>query len=346
MDAENINICKCGYPSVSNEKNCTTCRPVINIYCRCCCCKGEDSFNFTLQLEAEDEIAGVQTISIEDDAGNIQYYETDQTGKYTALLKPETTYTVAAVTKPLGMSAPAINLPYKTFTTDNLETSMYLELSYVKEDLADSHYFDNMVGVARENAGIKYDGLSQFGNLIGTAKWYGGALAPNGKIYAIPGESTTVLEIDPETRTTSTFGNFTGTGKWRGGVLAPNGKIYAIPYSSTAVLEIDPETKTTAMFGSLTGTEKWFGGVLAPNGKIYGIPYNPTSVLEIDPETKTTATFGNIAETAKWHGGVLAPNGKIYGIPHESTTILEIGFTGNLKNFGSTSLRSAYINKF
>ena len=34
-----------------------------------------------------------------------------------------------------------------------------------------------------------------FGSLSGTYKWYGGVLAPNGKIYGIPYNSTTVLEI-------------------------------------------------------------------------------------------------------------------------------------------------------
>jgi hypothetical protein len=36
---------------------------------------------------------------------------------------------------------------------------------------------------------------STFGSLSGTSKWYGGVLAPNGKIYGIPSNSTTVLVI-------------------------------------------------------------------------------------------------------------------------------------------------------
>ena len=38
---------------------------------------------------------------------------------------------------------------------------------------------------------------STFGSLAGSAKWVGGVLAPNGKIYGIPFSSTTILEIDP-----------------------------------------------------------------------------------------------------------------------------------------------------
>ncbi len=120
-----------------------------------------------------------------------------------------------------------------------------------------------------------------FGSLSGTVKWQGGVLAPDGKIYGIPYNSTQVLEIDPVAKTTTLFGSLSGTAKWQGGVLAPNGKIYGIPFSSTQVLEIDPIAKTTTLFGSLSGTVKWQGGVLAPDGKIYGIPYNSTQVLEI-----------------------------------------------------------------
>ena len=163
-----------------------------------------------------------------------------------------------------------------------------------------------------------------FGNLSGTGKWYGGVLAPNGKIYGTPFGSTQVLEIDPVTQTTTLFGSLSGSGKWAGGVLAPNGKIYGIPHGSTQVLEIDPVTQTTTLFGNLSGSSKWIGGVLAPNGKIYCTPFVSTQVLEIDPVTQTTTLFGNLSGTGKWYGGVLAPNGKIYCIPYSSTQVLEI----------------------
>ena len=127
-----------------------------------------------------------------------------------------------------------------------------------------------------------YKATTTFGSLTGSTKWQGGVLAPNGKIYGIPYNSTTVLEIDPVTKTATTFGSLTGSSKWIGGVLAPNGKIYGIPWDSTTVLEIDPVTRTATTFGSLSVSSKWAGGVLAPNGKIYGIPWDSTTVLEID----------------------------------------------------------------
>ncbi|MBK7057241.1 MAG: putative Ig domain-containing protein [Leptospiraceae bacterium] len=172
----------------------------------------------------------------------------------------------------------------------------------------------------------------------GGGKWQGGVLAPNGKIYGIPANSSSVLIIDPTTNTADTS-TITGlTGGWVGGVLAPNGKIYGIPQNSTSVLIIDPTTNTadTTTITGLTGTGlKWNGGVLAPNGKIYGIPRDSTKVLIIDPTTNTadTTTIAGLRGTIdKWVGGVLAPNGKIYGIPISITSVLIIDPTTNTAN--------------
>ena len=77
--------------------------------------------------------------------------------------------------------------------------------------------------------------------LSGGTKWFGGVLAPNGKIYGIPYNSTSVLIIDPVTNTADTTtisGLYAGTVKWIGGVLAPNGQIYCVPRYIDYVLVI------------------------------------------------------------------------------------------------------------
>jgi len=131
--------------------------------------------------------------------------------------------------------------------------------------------------------------------LTGTIKWAGGVLAPNGKIYGIPFNSTDILIIDPVagTATRSNMGaTLTGTNKWAGGVLAPNGKIYGIPNYSSNILIIDPVAGTATrsnMGASLPDTNTWAGGVLAPNGKIYGMPIETTNILQITPELNTSA---------------------------------------------------------
>ena len=77
-----------------------------------------------------------------------------------------------------------------------------------------------------------------FGSFSEANKWIGGVLAPNGKIYCVPFNSTQVLCIDTTDNSTTLFGSFTGTSKWGGGVLAPNGKIYCVPRTSAQVLTI------------------------------------------------------------------------------------------------------------
>jgi hypothetical protein len=166
------------------------------------------------------------------------------------------------------------------------------------------------------------------------AKWAGGVLAPNGKIYAIPRTAPDILVIDPVAGTaqrTAMGANLTGTDKWTGGVLAPNGKIYAIPENANDILVIDPAagaaTRTTMDLTMPAGTSRWSSAVLAPNGKIYGIPRNGSSVLVIDPQTDTASmqTFGlDLSDGNKWGGGVLGPDGKIYAIPLDATSILVI----------------------
>ena len=128
---------------------------------------------------------------------------------------------------------------------------------------------------------MQSDTAGTFGSLSGGGKWAGGVLAPNGCIYGIPRNSTTVLKIDPSTDTATTFGSLSGSDKWMGGVLAPNGCVYGMPHSSAAVLKIDPSTDTATTFGSLSGTNKWIGGVLAMNGCIYGVPFDSTTVLKL-----------------------------------------------------------------
>ena len=71
--------------------------------------------------------------------------------------------------------------------------------------------------------------------ITGLSGWYGGVLAPNGKICGIPLNSSSVLIIDPVTNTadTTTIAGLSESSKWVGGVLAPNGKIYGIPLNSS-----------------------------------------------------------------------------------------------------------------
>lgn len=61
------------------------------------------------------------------------------------------------------------------------------------------------------------DSASTFGGLSGTYKGAGGVLAPNGCIYGIPRDSTTVLKINPADDSVTTFGSLSESIKWVGG---------------------------------------------------------------------------------------------------------------------------------
>lgn len=190
--------------------------------------------------------------------------------------------------------------------------------------------------------------------LPGPAKWSGGVLAGNGKIYGVPNKTSEVLVIDPETDTVDTFAVFTSD-TYRGGVLGPDGNIYCIPDKATNILEIDPNTNTATLWTGpeILPEETYVGGVLAPNGKIYAIPNLAPFVLEIDPVNKSWRYFGdyyfnppNQASNHKWSGGVLAPNGKIYGIPDSHDQVLEIDpEKGTTSLFGDIVYRSYNYDK-
>jgi outer membrane protein assembly factor BamB len=182
----------------------------------------------------------------------------------------------------------------------------------------------------REQAALGSEGVppvTPLGSVPAEETWGGGVLAPDGRIFGIPDEATTILEIDPEGRTVRTFGSVpVGTDKWRGGVLAFDGKIYAVPRDADSILEIDPSSGliSTDVEAGGEGANKWYGAVLGPNGRVYGIPYDETRVLEYDPAARSVRLFGDFAGSEKWRGGVLAPNGLIYGIPQAAASILVI----------------------
>lgn len=191
--------------------------------------------------------------------------------------------------------------------------------------------------------------FGNYGTVI--AKWVGGALAPNGNIYAAPYNYNAVLKIDTTVGTSSTIpvNLATSSANYRGIVCAKNGKLYIIPtdYSvikNNRVLEFDPENNSHRFFTD-SPSGNWYGGVLAPNGNIYGIPFFSSSILEINP-TAGTATTSTISNTRSGYvGGVLGPNGKIYCIPFSATTVLEIDpNVGTASTFGTLSAGTKWAN--
>jgi hypothetical protein len=240
------------------------------------------------------------------------------------------------------------NTPFSRYLASSVDedSPALFELPYF--EISDPSNWEDLQQYLDEQVALGVSGLPTVDtvsvpDLGEPSKWYGGVLAPNGKIYCVPGAATSVLIIDPQTDGVDSISGVPLTGgpspDWLGGVLAPNGKIYCIPWQASEVLVIDPATDTLTTIPIPEsdppvpdGSNRWHGGVLAPNGKIYCIPYDSDTVLVIDPGSPTT--FATIPiprpgppdpdDPSKWYGGVLAPNGKIYCIPWRADYVMII----------------------
>ena len=183
------------------------------------------------------------------------------------------------------------------------------------------------------------------------AGFAGGALAPNGKIYAVPYTSSQVMVYDPSTDTSKLIGTpiRTKTYGWNGISLAPNGKLYGFPAQEPNVIEVDPATDTVSLIPLPAGAAGGYysNGTLAPDGKLYAAPrWRAPGILVIDPETRTTSIIdipSTLPQTG-WVGTVLAPNGKLYAFPNEANKVLVIDIHAN-RMWGGDIEKSAYFNK-
>ena len=106
---------------------------------------------------------------------------------------------------------------------------------------------------------------------VGRGGWRGAVRGPNGKIYGIPTNATSVLELDPATRKVETFGDLGTASTNCSGTLHCGLDKWS---TTRRRLRLEPSTSrpahpTTHASEPHRGT---VGGVLAPTGKIIGIP--------------------------------------------------------------------------
>ena len=117
-------------------------------------------------------------------------------------------------------------------------------------------------------------------------KWSNSCLAINGKIYAAPFNSSTILCIDPANNTFNTIGNFGNyEAKWSGACTGFNGYIYFSPYTNNInqILCFNPKDETVKSLGNFKNYDTKFTDlILAENEKIYGIPFNYKHLFEIN----------------------------------------------------------------
>jgi hypothetical protein len=154
-------------------------------------------------------------------------------------------------------------------------------------------------------------------------------LGYDGMIYGIPYNSTTVLQINPITRTATTFGSITSGKKWWNGVIAPNGIIYGSPSTiNTNILKIIPDLVSPSVSEINLGTVyASSGAVLGPDGNIYYMPGQSSVSAILDPRTETLLPPINTFLVRSDAGGVLASNNKIYSYATSTPQLLEIDVT-------------------
>jgi len=168
-----------------------------------------------------------------------------------------------------------------------------------------------------------------------------GVSHPNGNVYFIPRDATSVIEFDPvgNVATNQTFTrNWTANNNsYAGGVLADDGIIYCIPYNESHVLKLDPTTYTSSEI-TLGYVPKLASGIKASNGKIYCVPgdtINGANVLIIDPDANTATVSnmqinGGVQEFGtKYQGATRGPDNRLYFAPADTLDICVIDPTND-----------------
>ncbi|TGN18221.1 hypothetical protein [Leptospira idonii] len=187
---------------------------------------------------------------------------------------------------------------------------------------------------------------------LGLQAYSNSVVAPNGKVYYIPGSESYVRYLNLSDNTVGRIPTVLAGG-FGSGILAPNGNIYMTPFGSNYIQYIDTKDDTIHTINTnIPGSDKYIGGILAPNGKIYLVPFNSTDFRYINTEDNSTNTFGPTlpgSPAGKFNGSVLAPNGKIYLVPYNETSFYSIDTANDSvstfgANPGTTSFRGGALS--
>jgi hypothetical protein len=235
-----------------------------------------------------------------------------------------------------------------TSSNATLASPLYYEVTPADWTQSWQPYLQSLAAANASGVTATFSSNVVTGAAPGGSAYYGGVLAPNGKIYTVPflsgygGVIDTVSNTFTSNALSGTIPTFYPYG---GGVLAPNGKIYCMSQLASNIGVIDPGLNAFTTFGT---AGSYTGGVLAPDGKIYCIPRNGTVVGVIDPAASpnTFTTFGTAPAGTAYVGGVLAPNGKIYCIPCNGTFVGLIDPTVSPATFTSNAITGAGAGGF
>ena len=180
------------------------------------------------------------------------------------------------------------NFVFRRLKTDSSDFSP-LDLDKVRSDI---------ISTCSANAGLTYTtSLSTIDTGGGGSGWkyYSSILAPNGIIYVIPWDSTSIILLDTNTDNYSTVG--AGTSKrFSSGALSPDLRyMYLSPGTSNDLYKLDLNTNELYKYGQVnTGSSaefRYMSAITAPNGKIYMGSSAGLGMLEIDPTNDSFTVY-------------------------------------------------------
>ena len=187
--------------------------------------------------------------------------------------------------------------------------------------------------------------LSYIDNPIGTEDAVFVAInAPGGKVYFLPYNDTSTIELDTATDTTTvitgTQSHLTNAPRIRGACYA-DGSIYCSSSENKMLYKFDISTKT---YTSLTSTTDGYFG-LAYDGSTYIYSLGAAAsnkILRYNVKSNTVEEIASLTtDRNKYQRILLHPNGKLYASPQYYTKIIEI----DPADLSNPTYFSPYINK-
>lgn len=180
----------------------------------------------------------------------------------------------------------------------------------------------------------KYTCRKISGPVLNINKFNSAVPHPNGRLYFMPYNNSSVTEFDPITESVRVIGNYVPVNLF-GGTVYSDGCIYSFS-QGIGLYRIDPVNNKTELIADRSGTVPiggCYGTITHFNGKIYGIPGRSNNLCEYDPMTGKVRIYCTFDDgrfnDAKWAGGALLTNGSIYLVPAFGRFTAEIAFNGS-----------------
>ena len=202
---------------------------------------------------------------------------------------------------------------------------------------------DSMTTVSLSN--LNPSGFIGF-TLSGVAKYAGGVLLQDGRVYCVPHNATYPLLFDPVSNAVSfSTASFPAEGAYWGGVLLPDGRVFNVPHNATSARIYDPVTDTVSLVPGFPGNYAFLGGCLLPCGRVLCIPYSVPYCVIYDPiRDVITVSSGTFSASNGYAGAVLLPDGRAFVSPCNDTTAKLLNTSWGSVPIPVSVLTSPYLN--